>query len=163
MQSDTTYIVNLEVTVPRIVFATGKSHEAQYTNDDEEQVYLMPVGDQQQPGTAETSVHMIHTIRFRLFRIQLPALGRPLLFQVLRRWHKSADVGQGKKNISQERDQRLYVTDAATFSVEFRSQSDTSEKTSSQATAQAIHPGLNQVIIYLNHERVPGSYTIDGA
>jgi hypothetical protein len=157
MQSDTTHIVNLEVTVPRIVFATGKGHEAHAPDDDEEQVHLRPVGTQQQLSTGEISAHMIHAIRFRLFRTQLPALGRPLLFQVLRRWHKPVDGNLVR------RDKRLYVSDTVTFSVEFLPQSDTSEKASLQATRQAIHPGLNYIIIYLNDEGTPSSYTIDGA
>ncbi len=157
MQSGTAHIVNLEVTVPRIAFATGKGQEAHDPDDDEEQVYLTPVGTQQQLSTGEISTHMIHTIRFRLFRIQLPALGRPLLFQVLRRWHKPVDGGPAR------RDERLYVSDAATFSVEFLPQSDASEKVSLQATGQAMHPGLNHIIIYLDNEGTPSSYTIDGA
>ncbi len=156
MQSDTTHIVNLEATVPRIVFARGKGHEAHYPDDDEEQVYLTPVGTQQQLSTGETSIHMIHAIRFRLFRTQLPALGRPLLFQVLRRWHKSVDGSLARS------DERLYVSDTVIFSVEFLPQSDASEKASLQATRQAIHPGLNHIIIYLNDEGTPSSYTIDG-
>ncbi len=157
MQSDTTHIVNLEVTVPRIVFATGKGHEAHYPDDDEEQVHLTPVGAQQQLSTGETSAYMIHAIRFRLFRTQLPALGRPLLFQVLRRWHKSVDGSLARG------DERLYVSNTVIFSVEFLPQSDASENASLQATRQAIHPGLNHIIIYLNDEGIPSSYTIDGA
>ncbi|GAC1379613.1 MAG: hypothetical protein NVS4B7_20070 [Ktedonobacteraceae bacterium] len=170
MKSKTPFSVNLEVTVPRIAFAASKSPGEQRetrpvgsTSEDEEQVRLSSIGEQQQIISSETSAHIIHAIRFHMFRLQFTLVGRPLLLQVLRRWKKPTKEDQRKENTSIEDYERLYTTAASAFTVEFRSQSDTDEKMPSGRGGQALWPGLNHIIIYLDTEGTPSNYSIDGA
>ena len=172
MESDTLPIVSLEVTVPRIVFATGTSStgqgetlpiQHQYTDEDEEQVRLVPIGGQRQDIAGETSAHMIHAIRFRLFRMQVLAQGQRLLLQILRPWRKPIAESQGKENAPTAEHGQAYISAVSALSVEFRRRNNAAEKTLPEMAGQGIRAGLNHVIIYLDSEGTPSSYNIDGA
>ena len=177
MQSDTTHIVNLEVTVPRIVFATpqNRSEQREVSSiqqenevEETEQVRLLPIplGRQQttasqqrreqQVSSSESSVHMIHSMRFRMFSMKVPA--SPFLLQVLRRyWHNHT------RNPAKENEQ-LYVADTSAFTVEFRHQAEPAGTTSvGQLPGSLLLPGFNHVVIHLDDEGMPSSYSIDGA
>ena len=198
MDSDTPPVVNLEVTVPRILLSTTRTHPGQMESlatkrqgegsedEDVEQVRLLPVGLQQNtlpyyhkeqhPG--DVPMRMIHAIRFRLFRITLPAQGQPFLLQVLRRDGRySRYDGEKQQDPKNEKVNKAYteqphLTGVATFSVKFR-HLDKSVETATAATtptsspdstsASTLIPGLNEVIIYLDDEGTPGNYSIDGA
>ena len=75
--SNTPPVINLEVTVPRIVFSKGKDYSGpmaalttrqQSESEEEEQVRLLAIGikqgREQQPGITEVSTRMIHNMRF---------------------------------------------------------------------------------------------------
>src|SRR5436309_13976402 len=107
MDGDASLLVNLEVTVPRIVLPTGLNRNGsmqapatkQYSESNEseevEQVRLVPVALQQDPslhssheqqgGISDVWTRMAHAIRFRVFHMTVPVHAQPLLFQVLRR------------------------------------------------------------------------------
>jgi len=183
MDSDTPLIVNLEVTVPRIVLAASRHRsgqreatpEAQQSSSSESneavQLGILPMKLQQEalprrpqeqlPAiSSEASERMSHAVRFRMFRGIVPAEGRPLLFQVWR-WHKGYIGGRRRKRKAAEVDNgHLYVSDTSVFSVEFRHRG---EEASFTSTSTTIMPGVNRVVIYVDDEGTPGSYSIDGA
>jgi hypothetical protein len=179
--------VNLEVTVPSIVLSTKRKRPEQReaslparqqsaNSEDEarEQVRLLPVDFQQDTSsrqwreqhsnTAEVSTRMTHALRFRLFRITIPApaQGRSFLLQVLRRYKKHIGKKLGKSNKVNEDSgfpEQFSVTDSLSFSIAFRHLNGTTETT----PTPTLTPGLHQVVIYLDNEGTPVSYSIDGA
>jgi len=187
MDGDTSLVVNLEVTVPRIVLPAclnrHASMQAQATSqysesnesEDVEQVRLVLIGLQQDPalhlsdeqpgGRGDVWTRMAHSIRFRVFHVTVPVHAQPFLFQVLRRCNKYFDKRRPKGNNLKEDNvhvEQLYVTNAMAFSVEFRSSSEIVETNLAISTPTLI-PGLNRVVIYLDNEGTPAGYSIDGA
>src|SRR5438874_618468 len=136
MDSDTPLVVNLEVSVPRIVLPTGEHHSGQMdavttesTGDEATQVRILPIELQHEAAltaeqgqvagsTSEVSERMSHAVRFHMFRGIVPAQSQPLLFHVLR-WYKGYISGRRRKRKAAEVDNGyLYVSDASVFSVE---------------------------------------------
>ena len=125
MSSDTPLVVNLEVTVPRIIVATriphfgsseretrGQDSEGSEKEDVGEQVRLVPLGQWQdtsvqqrsalQQEDIEAPLRMAHTVRFRLFRLQLPAQVQSFLLQV-HRWRALFSGAEKRKATSSNR------------------------------------------------------------
>src|SRR5207302_1297264 len=106
MDSDVSPVVNLEVTVP--VLPTGLhrhgpmqvSATSQYSesieSEEVEQVRLVPIGlrkdlslhQPREQAIDDVPERMIHSIRFRVFHLTVPAPGQPFLLQVLRRYNE---------------------------------------------------------------------------
>ena len=184
MDGDALLVVDLEITVPRIVLPACLNRHAsmqapatsQYSesneSEDVEQVRLVPIGLQQdpslhlsdeQPGDAWT--RMAHSIRFRMFHVTVPVHAQPFLFQVLRRCNKYFGKRRPKGTNLKEDNvhvEQLCATNAMAFSVEFRSSSEIVETNLAISTPTLI-PGLNRVVIYLDNEGTPAGYSIDGA
>src|SRR5579859_7133566 len=135
--------VNLEVTVPSIVLSTNwkrpeqreaslpaRQQSANSEDEAREQVCLLPVDflqdtsslqwREQHSNTAEVSTRMTHSLRFRLFRITIPApaQGRSFLFQVLRRYKKhTAEKLRKSKELKEDNGfpEQFCVSDASAF------------------------------------------------
>jgi hypothetical protein len=200
MGSDTPLVVHLEVTVPRIVLSalrgrpmqkeSGKAEQDigswQSVEEDMEQVRLLLPGQRQdvphqqqhrepQQGiTGIASSRMIHTMRFRTFRVGLPARqNQAFLLQIFRRcdWPNRLSRLTGAKrrkrnNAGASGDNgQLCVTDELAFSLERRRTEQESAETSSPASSASLMPipGMNRVVIFLDNEGTPCSYSIDGA
>jgi hypothetical protein len=184
VSSDTQPAINLEVTVPRILLpplyerptrsegSAGEEEEQpnqqaepveEKADDlDREQVRLSSINVG--PASRQTQVVQVgelstYTTRqgpFHLFRIDhILAHGQAQLLQVLRR-------GKGR-----ERPQRnsrdaapLRVTDELAFILKFRH--NTAED-AAEAAREALLPGWNQVVIVLDEENAPITYSIDGS
>jgi len=179
--------INLEISVPHIVLPTSRERERLDSGDnideaapsmveaplagamepDEiEQVRILQPGAQrsaaflqrhEQPGTivgtASPHENQKGKRRFRMFHIQdLPAQGQALLLQILR-------PGRSKTRKSED---QLAPPDELVFSVEFRRLGESSG-TSQIEPAPVLVTGLNRVVIFLDEENIPCSYTIDGA
>lgn len=187
MDSDPSPVVNLEVTVPVLPTglhrhepmqapATGQDGES---NESEEAEQVRLIGLQknsshhqpreQRTATSAAPLRMIHSIRFRVFHLTAPAQDQPFLLQVFRRYieytgKKRRKRNQGKENNALARS--FYMTDAQAFSVEFRPSSEIVETTvaaSIPTSTPTLTPGMNRVVIYLDKEGTPASYSIDGA
>lgn len=163
--------INLEVSVPRITLPTRREKLQHAQNrpiiqgDELEQVRILRPGTQQsatflqrheQPeviaGMASPHENQKGKRRFRMFRLQgLPAQGQALLLQILR-------PGRSKTGNPQA---QSAPTDELVFSVEFRRLSEFSG-TSRSESVPVLAPGLNRVVIFLDEENIPCSYSIDG-
>jgi hypothetical protein len=160
---DRQLIVNLEVIVPRLVLPIP-SLDVSKTSDEVEQVRLSSVDVQptlaqhsEQPGAvgeATTSATYATQQRpFRLFSIKgVQTHGQVLLLLLLRRWQRRDRRQHGAGT------QLELITDELTFTVEARQ-----SKTPSERTRRTLLPGLNQVVIFLDEEGTPNSYSIDEA
>lgn len=146
MDSDAPPVVNLEVTVPRIVLTAKSSRSGQMealatkqqsaSSEEEvvEEVRLLPLEsqqntslhqhrEQQRLGMGDVSRHTIRSIRFRVFRFPVLAGAQPFLLQVLRKYNRYIGKRRWKWINTKENNGgtvQLIVTDAAAFSVEFR-------------------------------------------
>jgi hypothetical protein len=187
MDSDAPPAVNLEVTVLHTLPAGLHRHEAmqaaatgQYSENNEseemQQVQLVPIGLQQDPSPrehrsalADIPTRMIHSIRFRILHLTLPAPDRPFLLQILRRYNKYIGKKRRKRNLARGDNAgtgSLYVTSAMAFSVEFRSSCETVETNlgaPAPTSSSTLIPGMNRVVIFLDNEGTPAGYSIDGA
>jgi hypothetical protein len=187
VDSDASPVVNLEVTVPvlpaglhrhGLIQAPATSRYSESNEGEEvEQVRLVAIGLQKDPSLhqpreqaiGDVPVRMIHSIRFRVFHLTVPAHGQPFLLQVLRRYNEYIGKKPRKRNQAKEDNahaRQLYVSDAMAFSVEFRSSSGIGETTvalSTPTSTPTLIPGMNRVVIYLDNEGTPSSYSIDGA
>ena len=185
MDSDPLPVVNLEVTVP--VLPTGlHRHEPiqapvtrqdSESNESEEAEQVRVIGLQQnssphrpreqRTATGDVPARMIHSIRFRVFHLTMPAQGQPFLLQVLRRYNEHTGKKRRKRNRAKEDNAGSFsMTDALAFSVEFRSSSEIVETPvapSTPTSTPTLTPGMNRVVIYLDNEGTPASYSIDGA
>src|ERR671923_234044 len=106
MDSDARPVVNLEISVPILPDGSHR-HEpmqapptGQYTesnkNEEVPQVRLVPFGPQRDPSLhqpreqrnaiGDVPTRMIHSIRFHMFDLTVPAHDRPFLLQVLHRY-----------------------------------------------------------------------------
>ena len=183
MGSDSPLVVRLEVTVPRIVLpqlhASNKpqTHTGQLdkVSTEQERVHGKDdeaVGDQiqllaqeltkfrEQHPVIEATSRLIHTLRFRLLQATMPVQGRVFGLQILR-W-RNWFSHQGTRTSGRGSGDQLFVADELTFSLEFLPPQEPSPEVSS-APVTPITPGLNQIVIFLDHDGIPVSYSIDGA
>ncbi len=182
MCSDSPLVVRLEVTVPRIVLpplhtphnrrtnlgqldraGTGQEHLRGKDEEEGEQIRLLAqelTQFREQHPVIEATSRLIHRLRFRLLQATLPVQGRVFGVQILR-WRKWFSYGGTHIN---ERDSGdpLFVSDELTFSLEFQRPQEPSPAVSF-APVTPFTPGLNQVVIFLDHDGIPVSYSIDGA
>ena len=175
MGRNTPFVARLEVTVPRILLPRLQSSEAQTGTSSAEQgrineqagemeeqedslrlLFQEPTPSQRQQPAIEASSHVVHSLYFRLLQSVMPVTGRIFGLQILRGRNKF----RGKRNRTADRrdDESLYVSDEMAFSLEFR-RSHVQES----AAPLPLMPGLNQLVIYLDDEDTPVSYSIDSA
>lgn len=184
MGSDAPLVVRIEVTVPRIVLpqlhapherrthtgqldraSTGQEHVRGKDDDEGEQIRLLAqelTQFREQHPVIEATSRLIHTLRFRLLQATMPVQGRVFGLQILR-WRNwfSHDRRQNRA-AGRESDDSLFVSDELTFSLEFLRPQEPSPAVSS-APVTPFTPGLNQIVIFLDHDGIPVSYSIDGA
>ena len=183
MSSDTPLVVNLEVTVPRIIpakwpppgrsgTATGEQRsEHSQSEDVGEQVRIVPLDQParqhsipRQEGTLVAS-RMVHTMPFRLFRLKVPDQAQSFLLQVFRRRNRFiSEVGPKTPRSDTE---SLYLSDEMALSIEIRHAGEPGSEpdrapTEPTTPALPIIGGKNRVVMYLNSEGTPESYSIDG-
>jgi len=183
MSSVTPLVVNLEVTVPRIILAKGTPHPAwsgtakgeqssehSQREDVGEQVRIVPLDQPvpqhsalRQEGTS-AEPRMVHTMPFRLFRLKVPNQVQSFLIQVFRRRRFISEVGPKTPRSDIE---SLYLSDVMAISIEIRHSAEPgSESGKAKPTittpALPIIAGKNRVILHLNSEGTPESYSIDG-
>ena len=195
MDSDTPLVVKLEVTVPHIVLSALQNRPAQtepgagehnvkswQSTEIEEmaQVRLLlseqlqdishqhQLRELQQGITGEASSRMIQTMRFRVFRVEIPVIqGQAFLLQIIRWCGKITGTEKRERNTASGGNRHQYVTDELAFSLECRHTGEASTETalavSASTALSALIPGLNRVAIFLDNEGTPCSYSIDGA
>ncbi len=164
MNRDRQLMVNLEVTVPRLILPIP-SLDLNATSAEAEQVRLSSIGVQetsalaqhdQQPATvgqAMTSTHTAQQEPFRLFSIKhVQTHGQALLLQIVRLWKRRNRAQRGTVT------QPAHLIDELTFTVEVRQ-----SKTPPEGTRRTLFPGCNQVVIFLDEEGIPTNYSIDEA
>ncbi len=166
-------VINLHITVPQFALPLSKRRR-QLAGDQQhsrEQVRIVPLGsDQQHERTGSDMPLTVQKERFHLFQIKdIPAQGRTLLLQVLRRYPVENQQAQGERS---EQSEQLRVSDELTLTVEIRRSSDLSTSSEPSQPSQAEHttsipptfvPGLNTVVIFLDENGIPTNYSIDGA
>jgi len=197
-------VVNLEVTVPRIIFSANKGRSRQLETlaeetggtsppvfrgvegrqDEElEQVRILPLGaqrdapmpqrnEQQHDIVGEASPSTAQEERFRTFRVKdVAAQGHALVLQILRRWTAGSQQRQSKATDDRE---QTWLSDEVAFTLEFRHTEVSQAEPGGQQPRDAatvtppgdqatLHPGVNQVLIFLDQEGIPNSYRINGA
>jgi hypothetical protein len=182
MSSDTPLVVNLEVTVPSIILAkdpprpgwrgtatSEQSSEHSQREDVGEQVRIVPLDQPaarysaiQQEGTSAES-RMVHTMPFRLFRLKVPKQAQSFLLQVFRR--RGRFISEKRQKTPGSDSESLYLSDEMALSIEIRHAGEP-DKAPTEPTitspAPSIIAGKNRVILYLNSEGTPESYSIDG-
>ena len=165
MNRDRQLIVNLEVTVPRLILPIP-SLDLSETSDKAEQVRLSSINaqetalqaqhDQQPVVVGEATISATYAAQqepFRLFSIKHVQMhGQTLLLQLLRLW-KRRDQGRGRTAT-----QPAHLTDELRFTVEVRQ-----SQVPSEGTRRTLLPGCNRVIIFLDEEGIPANYSIDEA
>jgi hypothetical protein len=165
MNTERQLIVNLEVTVPSLILPIP-SLDLDATSAEAEQVRLSSTDTREttaraQAGQQPASVGEVTTSAtygaqqepFRLFAIKhIQTHGQALLLQILRHW-KRRNQARGATAT-----QSAHLTDELLFTVEVRQ-----SKTPAEGTRRTPYPGRNQVIIFLDEEGIPNSYSIDGA
>jgi hypothetical protein len=181
MSSDTPLVVNLEVTVPRIIIATGTPHfglsekdtreQGNEREDVGEQVRLVSLGQRQdtsvqqrsasQQEDREAPLRMAHTVRFRMFRVKIPAQAQSYLLQV-HRWRTWFSRTEKRQAVS-SKSEPFYLSDKMTFSLEYHHSDEPGRAAQESTQAPTVVPGMNNVVIYLNSEGAPESSSIDGA
>lgn len=186
MSSDTPLVVNLEVTVPRIILAKGAPHsswsgtatgeqssEHSQREDTEEQVRIVPLDQPvsqrsalQQEGT-RAEQRMVHAMPFRLFRLKVPDQVQSFLIQVFRQ--RGPYTSTSRPKTPRSNIESLYHSDEMTLSLEIRHTAEPSSEPERAPTEPAITTpalpiiaGKNRVVIYLNREGTPANYSIDG-
>lgn len=164
MNRDRQLIVNLEVTVPRLILPIP-SLDLDATSAEAEQVRLSSIDAQetsalaqrdQQPvtvGQAMTSTYAAQQEPFRLFSIKhVQTHGQALLLQIVRLWKRRNRAQVGTVT------QPVHLIDELTFTVEVRQ-----GKAPSEGTRRMPFSGRNQVVIFLDEEGIPTNYSIDEA
>lgn len=165
MHTERQLIVNLEVTIPRLILPIP-SLDLAATSAEEEQVRLSSIdahetsaralSDQQSTSIGKATTSATYGAQqepFRLFAIKhIQTHGQALLLQILRHW-KRRNQARGATAT-----QSVHLTDELLFTVEVRQ-----NKTPAEGTRRTLYPGRNQVIIFLDEEGLPNSYSIDGA
>ena len=165
MNRDRQLLVNLEVTVPRLILPIP-SLDLGATSDEAEQVRLSSIDaqetsalawhDQQPIAVGEAIASATYAAQqepFRLFAIKhIQTYGQALLLQILRLWKRRDQTQRGTAT------EAAHLTDELLFTVEVRQSESPSEETS-----RTPFPGRKQVIIFLDEEGIPNNYSIDGA
>ena len=158
--------IKLEVTVPHIVLSlNGHQVENRAEADQQlpsEQLRLLPLG--RQSGTtsgqySEFTPAPSHDQigRFCLFRLNnIVAQGGGFLLQILRMYPISRRQGNRREQVGQ-----LRLSDNLAFTIEFCRAED-SPGVDQAHNSRGLVPGLNSVVVYLDAEGKPGSYSIDG-
>jgi hypothetical protein len=158
-------IVNLEVTVPRLILPIP-SLDLDATSAEVEQVRLSSVDAHETSARAQSgqqpvsideattsATYIAQQGSFRLFAIKhIQTHGQALLLQILHHWKRRNQAGGATAT------QPAHLTDEVLFTVEVRQ-----SKTPAEGTRRTPYPGRNQVIIFLDEEGIPNSYSIDGA
>ncbi|HET7640505.1 MAG TPA: hypothetical protein VFK47_17405 [Ktedonobacteraceae bacterium] len=172
MNGEAPLVVNLEITVPRIVLSATEQQDnsaetasggQSETGKEAEQVRLSPAGfAQPQIIVSAGTERIVHSIKFSLFRLKLLEVSKPLILQILRR--SDEERSPGKQRVAHE---RFSVADTSAFKLEFRRHRDVADSMTAGAAGntheEPLQAGLNQVVIYLDNEDMPVSYRIDGA
>lgn len=167
-------VINLHITVPQIALPLSKRRRQQAGDQQHstEQVRIVPLGssDQQHERTSSDMPLTVQKERFHLFQIKdIPAQGRTLLLQVLRRYPVENQQAQGERS---EQGEQLRVSDELALTIEVRRSSDLFTSSEPSQPSQAEHttsispmlvPGLNAVVIFLDENGIPTNYSIDGA
>ena len=149
--------VNLEITVPRIVLSVTKQQDSE-AEKVAEQVRLSLAGFAQPQIIVSVGTERIaHAIKFSLFRLKLLEMGKPLLLQILRR--RNEESSPGKQRVANE---AFSVADTSAFKLEFRRHGEGTD-TMGNTHQEPLQAGLNRVVIYLDNDDMPVSYSIDGA
>jgi hypothetical protein len=165
MNTDRELIVNLEVTVPRLILPIP-ALDLNELGDEAEQVRLSSIDAQEtsvprhydwQPAvvgeTTASATYAAQQEPFRLFSLkQLQTHGQALLLQLLRLWKRRDQAPHLPVT------QPAHLTEELLFTVEVRQ-----GKASAEGARRTPFPGRNQVIIFLDEEGTPTSYSIDGA
>ncbi|MFL5662559.1 MAG: hypothetical protein ACJ8BW_14595 [Ktedonobacteraceae bacterium] len=161
MNGEAPLVVNLEITVPRIVLSVTKQQDSE-AEKEAEQVRLSLAGSTQpQISVSAGTERIAHAIKFSLFRLKLLEMGKPLLLQILRR--RNEESSSGKQRVANE---DFSVVDTSAFKLEFRRHSEVAEtltRSTRNTQGEPLQAGLNRVVIYLDNEDIPVSYSIDGA
>ncbi len=173
-------VVNLEVTVPRIIFSANKGRLRQLETLAEETGGTSPPvfrgvegrNEQQHDIVGEASPSTAQEERFRTFRVKdVAAQGHALVLQILRRWTAGSQQRQSKATDDRE---QTWLSDEVAFTLEFRHTEVSQAEPGGQQPRDAatvtppgdqatLHPGVNQVLIFLDQEGIPNSYRINGA
>ena len=165
MNRDRQLIVNLEVTVPRLILPIP-SLDLGATSDETEQVRLSSIDaqdtsalaqhDQQPVAVSEATASATYAAQqepFRLFSIKhVQTHGQALLLQIVRLWKRRDRAQRGTVT------QPAHLTDELTFTVEVRQ-----SKAPPEGARRTPFPGRNQVVIFLDEEGIPTNYSINGA
>jgi hypothetical protein len=174
MNGEAPLVVNLEITVPRIVLSATEQQDnsaetasggQSETGKEAEQVRLSPAGfAQPQIIVSAGTERIVHSIKFSLFRLKLLEVSKPLILQILRRSDEERSPGKQRVLGNNE---GFSVADTSAFKLEFRRHSDVADSMTAGAAGntheEPLQAGLNQVVIYLDNEDMPVSYRIDGA
>jgi hypothetical protein len=164
MNRERPLIVNLEVTVPRLILPIP-SLDLDATSAEAEQIHLSSIDehatsvlarpDEQPASIGEAPASATYATQqepFRLFAIKhIQTHGQVLLLQLLRLWKRRDQTRHATTT------QPAHLTDELTFTVEVRQ-----SEASSEGTRETPFPGHNQVIIFLDEEGMPNGYSIDG-
>jgi hypothetical protein len=153
-------VIKLEVTVPHIALPLSRHQVEDQAEADQqlpsEQLRLLALG--RQTGTTSGQYDDFTPVpshdqngRFRLFRLNnIVAQGGGFLLQILRMYPSSRQQGNRREQIGQ-----LRLSDNLAFTIEFR-------RADQAHNSRGLVPGLNSIVIYLDAEGKPGSYSIDG-
>jgi len=159
-------VIKLEVTVPHIALPLSRHQVENWAEADQqlpsEQLRLLPLG--RQTGTTSGQYGEFTPVpshdqngRFRIFRLNnIVAQGGGFLLQILRMYPTSRQQGNRREQVG-----HLRLSDNLAFTIEFRRTED-SPGADQAHNSHSLVPGLNSVVIYLDAEGKPGSYSIDG-
>jgi hypothetical protein len=175
-------VIQLQITVPHIAFPSDSQHrqyaEGAAAEDQQrstEQVRILapevqgealpvvPLSGTQWSAYRYFEGNSLQAGHFRIFQIKgIVAQGRALLLQILRKYPVAKRQEQAGRSKQFE---KLRVSDALAFTVEFRHSDETSEVSQAeQANAPtALTPGLHTVVIFLAEDGTPTNFSLDDA
>ena len=158
-------VIKLEVTVPHIALPLSRHQVEDWAEADQqlpsEQLRLLPLGRQTgttsgQYGEFTPTPSLDQKGRFRIFRLNnIIEQGGGFLLQILRMYPTSRQQGNRREQLGQ-----LRLSDNLAFTIEFRRTED-SPGADQAHNSRGLVPGLNSVVIYLDAEGKPSSYSID--
>ncbi|MFL5625269.1 MAG: hypothetical protein ACJ788_06685 [Ktedonobacteraceae bacterium] len=167
MKSEALLIVNLEITVPHIVLSATRKQSSSAASAPGEQrreteriQLLAPDAVQPQVVASEGTERIAHAVKFCLFRLDMLEVGKPLLLQVLRRRNEERSLNQRR-----ESNEGFAVTETSQFTLELRelNRDPLQADLTRDPQEKVLEAGINRVVVYLDNEGTPGSYSIDGA
>ncbi len=145
--------------------STEQEHVREKDEEEGEQIRLLAqelTQFREQHPVIEATSRLIHTLHFRLLQATMPVQGRVFGLQILR-WRNWFSSHEKQNRTADGRgSDSLFVSDELTFSLEFLRPQEPSPAVSS-APVTPFTPGLNQIVIFLDHDGIPVSYSIDGA